>query len=567
MKKRVFSFALAFFMCLGMAVPTFAADKAPEISITWLPPVELERLEDYSLKPVYNQEFNWLTLWESHGDLGWGTVIDLETGEKIEEYAYVGPFSDGLASVLKGDFEGDDRTWEWGYIDTTGEMVITFEDWWVSGNFNDGLAPVISLGDSSYSAGYIDKTGKVAIPLEYSGTWAFADGLARVVKYDADGNSKWGYIDKTGAVVVPLEYDQAYDFSDGLALVAKRDADGNYKFSSIDKTGTPLEYRVGNFGDGLDGLAWVKNETGKCGYIDKTGKVVLPLEYDGAGSFYNGLAPVAKQDDDGNNKYGYIDKTGAIVVPLEYDEAYVFSEGLALVGKKDADGNYKYGYIDKMGKVVIPLEYGISSYDGDWGFSNGLARIVEKDADGHEKYGYIDKTGKIVVPIEYDYASRVYEEFDQLNSNNGELGRLYWVKKGASIGIFESPYYEAEKEGGNIVTDIIDKVTGNSGTNASETPSKGSGFPVMPVVIAVVALGAVAAVLVVKKKKPSAETANVPPAQKAQPPRPATPPERPPVRETPPASGPKFCPNCGKPLIPGVKFCPECGKPVNGGEG
>ena len=33
---------------------------------------------------------------------------------------------------------------------------------------------------------------------------------------------------------------------------------------------------------------------GKCGFIDKTGKVVIPLQYDGATDFSDGLAAVQK---------------------------------------------------------------------------------------------------------------------------------------------------------------------------------------------------------------------------------------------------------------------------------
>ena len=36
---------------------------------------------------------------------------------------------------------------------------------------------------------------------------------------------------------------------------------------------------------------------------------------------------------------------------------YDFSEGLAPVAKEDADGNLKWGFIDKTGSVVVPLEY------------------------------------------------------------------------------------------------------------------------------------------------------------------------------------------------------------------
>ena len=86
---------------------------------------------------------------------------------------------------------------------------------------------------------------------------------------------------------------------------------------------------------------------GKYGFIDESGKEVVPFEYDLAADFSGGLALVKR-----NGKWGRIDKTGNVVVPLEYDSVGPFSEGLAAV-----EQNEKCGFIDKTGNVVIPLEY------------------------------------------------------------------------------------------------------------------------------------------------------------------------------------------------------------------
>ena len=65
-----------------------------------------------------------------------------------------------------------------------------------------------------------------------------------------------------------------------------------------------------------------------------------------------------------NGKYGFIDKTGKEVIPFQYDEATYFYDGLALVkegtirDKKNNVTQYgKYGFIDKTNKVVIPIKY------------------------------------------------------------------------------------------------------------------------------------------------------------------------------------------------------------------
>jgi TonB family protein len=129
----------------------------------------------------------------------------------------------------------------------------------------------------------------------------------------------------------------------------------------------------------------------KYGYIDKTGKMVIPLLYDGANEFSEGLAAVYVSGHD----YGYIDKTGQMVLPLQYSGADNFSEGLARV---EIGG--KSGYIDKTGKIVIPL-----MYDAAGDFSEGLAAVAMFGG----RYGYIDKTGKMVLPPQYDKAERFAE--------------------------------------------------------------------------------------------------------------------------------------------------------------
>ena len=217
------------------------------------------------------------------------------------------------------------------------------------------------------------------------------------------------------------------DFHEGLASVKKGD-----KYGFIDKTGKeiiPIIYEYANAFH--EGLASVKKGD-KYGFIDKTGKEIIPIIYEYANAFQEGLAMVWKDYDGGvKSKYGFIDKTGKEVVPMIYDFANDFHEGLAWVKKGD-----KYGFIDKTGKEAIPFIYDLANdfheglakvlkgdkysfidkagkevilitYDNVYAsdFREGLA-MVRKDEDGgfKSKYGFIDKTGKEVVPMIYDYA-------------------------------------------------------------------------------------------------------------------------------------------------------------------
>jgi hypothetical protein len=53
----------------------------------------------------------------------------------------------------------------------------------------------------------------------------------------------------------------------------------------------------------------IRDDHGKKGHIDKTGRVVIPCQWNWSGTFHEGLAKV----EDANGKWFYIDKTGKVV--------------------------------------------------------------------------------------------------------------------------------------------------------------------------------------------------------------------------------------------------------------
>jgi hypothetical protein len=317
-------------------------------------------------------------------DFRWG-YID-KTGKVVSSgYEEASDFSEGLAPVKK-----DGR---YGYVDAAGKMVIParYDD---AGRFSDGLAAV-RVGDL---CGYVDKTGNSVIKPQY--TWAtwFSGGLA-VVKIDG----KFGAIDRTGAITIqPGFQDMGYMSEEFIAV----EQDGKWGFAG--KTGTvvisPQFDRVDKFSNGL-APAWSGN---KCGFIDTTGKWVIEPKYREALPFSEGLAAVAveKQDmvRDANgrvvsmkryNLWGYIDITGKEVIPLELMNVGSFSEGMAS-GWKDG----QFVFIDKTGKIALAPIY--NSKTG--GFHNGLARTQIG-----ARCGYINEAGAMVIPQLYAGGCPFYE--------------------------------------------------------------------------------------------------------------------------------------------------------------
>jgi len=142
----------------------------------------------------------------------------------------------------------------------------------------------------------------------------------------------------------------------------------------------------------------------KWGYIDKQGKIVIPIQYDKAGFFSEGLAPVKF-----NSKWGFIDTKGNMVIPPVYDKADIFSEGLAQVKI-----NGKYGFIDTKGKMVIPAVYDLAL-----NFSEGLVGV---EING--KWGYIDKKGRMVIPPVYDDVQPFSDNGHAMVEVNGKYGYI-----------------------------------------------------------------------------------------------------------------------------------------------
>lgn len=230
----------------------------------------------------------------------------------------------------------------------------------------DGYAVVIEKLYSSWSNGWaggsdsigdnrtliIDKNGTVTceLPEEYNkeasgggaNLWYFStqmglgwcgEGLFAFSGY-TDTITTLGYMDPTGKTVIDLKgrgYISLYPFSEGLAAV--------------------------------------KNQDEKIGFIDKTGALVIPCAFDASSDFCDGLCPVQK-----DGKWGYIDKSGNVVIPFEYDDAYGAGSGLASVVK-----NGKCGLVDYDNNIVVPLEYDdISSYEDSvaYGIKDGVVYLI-----------------------------------------------------------------------------------------------------------------------------------------------------------------------------------------------
>lgn len=238
-----------------------------------------------------------------HGEELWGYIDTLGQWVITPRFNEAKEFSEGLAGVNVGGI--------WFYIDHSGDhSAFKSMQWTDIYDFSEGLAGVF---DSAKRFQYIDKTGAVVVPNNGMDDGAkFSNGLARVWS-----NWKVGFINRQGEYVIQPQYGNAHDFSDGVAAV---------------KVGSFLERKWGYIDQNnkvVIGAIYDHAEDFKKGYacvafddryfiIDKKGNVVSDT-YDMIREYNDGLAPASK-----NGKWGFVNRAGKLVIPLQYDEVVPF---------------------------------------------------------------------------------------------------------------------------------------------------------------------------------------------------------------------------------------------------
>lgn len=107
------------------------------------------------------------------------------------------------------------------------------------------------------------------------------------------------------------------------------------------------------------------------------GQVSLGLPVEEAAPFFEELAAVKIA-----GRWGYIDKSGQLVIPPQFDYAKAFFSGLGavLVGER-------WGYIDRSGRMIVPPQF--ESAEPHYN------RVTAAKLDG--RWVYIDRSGQVVI--------------------------------------------------------------------------------------------------------------------------------------------------------------------------
>lgn len=335
----------------------------------------------------------------------------------------------------------------WGVVDAKGTYLVNpqFAD---MSPFDDKGRALVRSGDK---VGLVDAKGAFLIAPQFDSLSPKADDYGNLVYFSqglapASVDGKWGFVDEKGAWVVNPQFVQAGHFGpNGLAPVtmvitkevpvepdpwieqtranymeAIRQAEemGNSSLAQAYRDAMPAEQPKTR-----------TEESNAVAFVDKTGKIVVPAQFDQAQPFdESGLAAVlvdgkwgfidakgafkinpqfasvgefvragggwraraATQSDGGDFRWGVIDETGTFKINPQYEQLSDFdSAGLAPAGVGG-----KWGLIDAAGKYVInPM------YDGLVALPGARNYLYQQNLNGVQQTGWVDRSGKVLSTV------------------------------------------------------------------------------------------------------------------------------------------------------------------------
>ena len=361
-------------------------------------------------------------------DCVWGYMDT--TGQIIvaPEYSFAKPFTNDVGMV-----ECDGK---WGLVNRQSEVLIPcrYDD---IGFLENTDNQIIKVFIKEHKYGLIDTLGQLTVRAVYDEVGSFAEGRLAV-----QSKNRWGFVDANGMEAVPPRFSSVNDFSEGLAAVKL-----GRKWGFIDKQGdVVIDFQFNRIGNFKNDLAWIY-DGGKYGFINKKGEMLIEPQFQKAFDFEDGVARVAT-----DGKFGLIDKKGTFVLRPRFSNIECFNEyGIAKV--RYGNERIRYGLINKRGDLITDRNYrNIETY------SEGLAAVKYKNG-----YGFINNLGKMVVP---DHYSKVgyFSEGRASVQKNGLCGFIdRWGKEVVPLRYSKCQNFSDGKaivERGQKKTGLID-LTGN----------------------------------------------------------------------------------------------------------
>ncbi len=290
--------------------------------------------------------------------------VDRKSGQTLIPFKFEDalPFSEGLAAVKR---EG-----KWGYVDSLGSMVIEprFD---LAGTFSSGHAEVVI----DNHAGVIDRNGKVVVETQFARAIPFTEDVVLV----AEGQRRL----EDRFRLAPL---------DELSSIFIKKRLGLYRIDQgwISKK----RYKVAYFDKLSRGLIWASEAKGKeplFGLLKADGSWQVTPRYTSAYWLIDDFATVQGIPDEVEPKSpqtvkrmsGAVDRNGKLVIPLNFEGLSYWMGGYGLARKYD--NLSQLGLVTRRGELLTGRYYENVDRptDGRWPrvLENGLWRSVTPEGD------------------------------------------------------------------------------------------------------------------------------------------------------------------------------------------
>lgn len=159
--------------------------------------------------------------------------------------------------------------------------------------------------------------------------------------------------------------------------------------------------------EGLAAACIEKGGNRLWGFVDRSGKFVVPPQFLAVAPFSQGRAAVnfmPPQSPPWKDRVcAFVAKQLRLYPSLDNDYEVISRETFTIEDDNDASAENMIGFIDATGQTVVPATF--TSADM---FEDGVARVSIGLWD-KQLFGYIDLNGNYVLPPEYDVVNRFSE--------------------------------------------------------------------------------------------------------------------------------------------------------------
>lgn len=252
-------------------------------------------------------------------------------------------------------------------------------------------------------------------------TWSISPSYQELKRYNGElylyqNNGKWGIIKASDIIVIPANYDFITSFVNGYALIGTKEG-SKYRLDAIiseDGKTTHLKDRLylpGSYQYFSEGKLAVSNSSGKFGYINSSGNIVVRCQFNNAYPFKDGYAPVQQgnymkfinenYDNKGTRKILLVDFHNG-----EMTKAGCFSNGVAPVRYND-----DCALIGKNGKKIRKINK--SEFDNLFKSNNSAPTSENSNFSISSLYQKFSENGKYGIKSGNDVI--VYPQFDSVN--------------------------------------------------------------------------------------------------------------------------------------------------------